>query len=131
MELAVSDMALCERLTPEFLQSRQAVLDHARLIVFDENLPQESIEWLAAHARVPLLADPVSTAKAEKLRPVLRSLDTIKPNRIEAELLSGVEIRDRASLERAADALLEKGLRRVFISLSAGVLRARMNEFHQ
>ena len=40
----------------------------------------------------PLFADPVSTVKAEKLRPILGKIHTLKPNRIEAELLSGVAI---------------------------------------
>ena len=69
---------------------------------------------------MPIFADPVSTAKAEKLKPVLGKLHTLKPNRIEAELLSGVAITDDASLDRAADALLATGLHRVFISLGGG-----------
>ena len=40
----------------------------------------------------------MSTAKAVKLQPVLGKLHTLKPNRIEAELLSGVTITDEASL---------------------------------
>ena len=66
---------------------------------------------------MPICADPVSTAKAEKLGGVLGKLHTLKPNRIEAELLSGVAITDEDSLRRCGDALLETGLRRVFISL--------------
>ena len=55
-----------------------------------------------------------------KLKPILGKLHTIKPNRIEAELLSGVPITDGASLRKAADTLLNTGLQRVFISLGAG-----------
>ena len=63
--------------------------------------------------------------KAEKLRPVLGRLHTLKPNRQEAELLSGVPITDEKSLRRAADVLLETGLRRVFLTLGPhGVLAA-------
>ncbi len=77
---------------------------------------------------MPIFADPVSTAKAEKLRPVLGKLHTLKPNRMEAELLSGVTITDEKSLNEAADALLATGLRRVFISLGGdGVLAADHN----
>ena len=68
-------------------------------------------------ASAPLRADPVSTAKAGKVQPVLGRLHTLKPNRIEAELLSGVPITDEESLDAAADALLATGLHRVFISL--------------
>ena len=74
---------------------------------------------------MPNFADPVSTAKAAKLKPVLGRLHTLKPNRMEAELLSGVAITDEASLNQAADALLATGLRRVFLSLGAdGVFAA-------
>ena len=64
-----------------------------------------------------MFVDPVSTAKAVKVKPVLGRLHTLKPNRIEAELLSGVAITGDESLARCADALLSTGLHRVFISL--------------
>ncbi|MFR0788393.1 MAG: PfkB family carbohydrate kinase [Vescimonas sp.] len=50
---------------------------------------------------------------------MLGKLHTLKPNRLEAELLSGVPITDTDSLHRAAQTLLETGLHRVFISLGA------------
>ena len=125
MALAMSDMDIYRHITPAFLSSRSALLGSAQLIVLDTNIPAESIAWLAENCRVPLFADPVSTVKAEKLRPVLGKLHTLKPNRLEAELLSGVAITDEASMNRAADALLATGLRRVFISLgSDGVFAA-------
>ncbi len=128
MALALSDMDICQRLTPAFLASRAPLLNSAQVIVVDANIPAESIDWLTQHIHLPIFADPVSTAKAEKLRPVLGRLHTLKPNRLEAELLSGVPITDEGSLNRAADALLDTGLRRVFISLGGdGVLCADHN----
>ena len=125
MQLAVSDMDIYDHLTPQVLQSRRQLLDGSQVVVLDTNLPAETVVWVAENCRAPIFADPVSTAKAEKLRPVLGRLHTLKPNRIEAELLSGVAISDDASLRRAADALLETGLHRVFISLGAdGVFAA-------
>ena len=125
MQLAVSDMDIYENLTPRVLESRHQLLDGSQVVVLDTNLPSESIQWVAENCRAPIFADPVSTAKAEKLRPVLGKLHTLKPNRLEAELLSGVPITDDDSLYRAADALLETGLHRVFISLGAdGVFAA-------
>lgn len=125
MQLAVSDMDIYDHLTPQVLQSRRQLLDGSQVVVLDTNLPAETVAWVAENCHAPIFADPVSTAKAEKLRPVLGRLHTLKPNRIEAELLSGVAISDDASLRRAADALLETGLHRVFISLGAdGVFAA-------
>lgn len=120
MKLAISDMDIYSHLTPAFLASKLSLFNNAKLLVVDTNIPAESIAWLVEHVEVPVFADPVSTAKAEKLRPVLGKLHTIKPNRIEAELLSGVSITDERSLRRAANVLLKTGLRQVFISLGAG-----------
>ena len=80
-------------------------------------LPAGALAYLADHCTAPLLVDPVSTVKAEKVRPILGKLHTLKPNRMEAESLSGMKITDRASARRAAEKLLETGLERVFISL--------------
>lgn len=120
MALAVSDMDIYRHLTPQMLSHRQKLLMGSQVIVLDTNIPQESIQYLAENSSVPIFADPVSTAKAGKLKPVLGRLHTLKPNRMEAELLSGVAITDEASLNRAADVLLETGLRRVFVSLGGG-----------
>ena len=111
MRAAINDMEVLQRLTPEYLASQLDLLNRAAAIVLDANLPQETILWLAQHCSPPLFADPVSTAKAERLRPALPYLHTLKPNAMEAELLSG-----RAEAERAAQALLRRGVKRVFIS---------------
>ena len=125
MALAVSDMEIYKHLTPQMLAQRQTLLNASQAVVLDTNIPAESIEWLADHCAAPLFADPVSTAKAVKLKPVLGKLHTLKPNRIEAELLSGVKITDDASLQKAAETRLDTGLHRVFISLgSDGVFAA-------
>ena len=128
MALAVSDMEIYRHLTPRVLAQRQKLFSASQVLVIDTNIPEESIVWLAENAGVPIFADPVSTAKAAKLKPVLGRIHTLKPNRLEAELLSGVPITGEASLNRAADALLSTGLRRVFISLGGdGVFAADHN----
>lgn len=129
MALAMSDMEICERITPKYLAANLPLLNNAQLVVTDTNIPASSLVYLAEHCAAPIFADPVSTAKAEKLKPILGKLHTIKPNRIEAELLSGVKITDEASLREAAKTLLATGLHRVFISLgSDGVFAADHKE---
>ena len=83
---------------------------------------------LAEHCTAPIFADPVSVSKAGKLKPYLSKINTLKPNRIEAEYLSGVKITDQTSLQKAADVLLSTGLHRVFISCGTdGVFGADHN----
>ena len=131
MALAVSDMEIYKHLTPQLLAQRQTLLNASQAVVLDTNLPAESIQYLAEHCTAPLFADPVSTAKAVKLKPVLGKLHTLKPNRIEAELLSGVSITDDASLRKAAETLLDTGLHRVFISLGSDGVFAADRSGHQ
>lgn len=126
MALAVSDMAVCEKITPGYLAANLTVLQNAQVVVADANIPAQSLQYLAENSTVPLFVDPVSTAKAEKLRPILHKIHTLKPNRLEAELLSGVKIERKEDVVKAADALTELGLHRMFISLGADGVYAAM-----
>lgn len=123
MALAVSDMEICKKITPSYLARNLSLINNAQVVVVDTNLPEESLLYLAEHCEVPLFCDPVSTRKGKKLLPVLSRIHTLKPNRLEAEILSGVPIRSEADLDEAVDVLLTKGVKRLFISLGAdGVL---------
>ena len=128
MALAVSDMAICEEITPSYLAANLALLQNAQVVVADCNIPAESLRYLAENVTVPLFIDPVSTVKAEKLRPILHKIHTLKPNRLEAELLSGVKIGSKEDVAKAADRLLQMGVHRLFISLGADGVLAAMGE---
>ena len=130
MALAVSDMSICEKITPDYLAANLSVLQNAQVIVADANIPQESLVFLAENCQVPLFVDPVSTAKAEKLRPILGKIHTLKPNRLEAELLSGVPIHTREDVEKAAEVLTGLGVHRMFISLGTDGVCAAMGQEH-
>ena len=129
MAVALSDMAICERIDTDYLSANASVLHNAQVVVADTNIPQESLIYLAENCQVPLFCDPVSTTKAEKLRPILHKIHTLKPNRLEAELLSGVKIEKPEDVEKAAQALLDMGVHRMFISMGAdGVYAATQEE---
>ncbi len=128
MALAVSDMSVCEKITPAYLAENLSLLQNAQVVVADTNIPAESLAYLAENLTVPLFIDPVSTVKAEKLRPILSRIHTLKPNRLEAELLSEVSIRSLSDVEAAADKLTELGVHRMFISLGADGVYAAMGD---
>ena len=119
MALALSDMAVCDEITPSYLAENLSLLQNAKVVVADTNIPAESLCYLAENCTQPLFVDPVSTKKASKLLPILDKIHTLKPNRLEAELLSGVTIRDKADVAKAAQVLQDKGVERLFISLGA------------
>ncbi len=124
MLAAVSDMETSRRLTPEFLAQRLDLINGGDALVIDANLSQPGIEYLAANCTVPIFADAVSAAKAPRLMPSLGRFTAFKPNRMEAQLLTG-----RSTVEEAASQLLATGLGRVFVTLGAdGVYCADRNE---
>ena len=128
MAIAVSDMEICEKLTPDYFASQLDLLNGAAAVVIDANLPRGSIAYLTEHCTAPIFIDPVSTVKAEKLRPILGKIHTLKPNRLEAELLSGVPIRQPEDAAKAADALMKLGVHRLFLSLGADGVYAAMGD---
>ena len=114
MALAVNDMSAMECLTPEAMESRMKALNAADACVLDANLQKDTLLYIARNAAVPLILDPVSCAKAPRVKEILPFLTAIKPNRMEAEALTG-----ERNVEKAATALLAKGVKHVFISLGA------------
>ncbi len=124
MVAAVNDMSLADRMTPEVLARLLPALSRAPLVALDANLPAETIEMLSMSVKAPLLLDPVSGFKAARARNVIGRFEAVKPNALEARALSGEE-----EIDRAAQWFLEKGTRRVFISLGAeGVYYADARE---
>ena len=129
MSMALSDMEICKRISPAYLAANLPLIQNAQVVVADTNISEESLVYLAENCRQPLFCDPVSTAKAEKLRPILHKIHTLKPNRLEAELLSGVKIESREDAAKAVRVLLDKGVHRVFLSMGAeGVYAAAAQE---
>ena len=123
MDAAVSDMELMAALTPAYLRSRLDEIDDADAVVLDGNLPAETIAFLCENLRAPIVADPVSTAKAPRFASVLGRLAAIKPNLLEARALTG-----KQSPEDCAEALLRSGVGSVFLSLGAKGLLAASGE---
>jgi pseudouridine kinase len=118
MALAVSDMEASAEITPRSIEERKQLLRSAAMIVADANLPAETLEYLAAiSAGVPLVVDPVSVTKAERVRPILGSIHTLKLNRLEAGALAGRDTATRDGLRHAGAFFRERGVKNTFITL--------------
>ncbi len=116
--IAVSCMDVLDRLTVEKMMERSEYFKNASLIILDANLNREVLRYIVEEFRdAPVFIDPVSSVKVEKIRDFSGKFHTIKPNGIEAEILTGVPIADRGSMEKAGDVLLARGTEQVFISL--------------
>ena len=120
MQIGIADMEITDFITPEYLSGKMDEINGFDAVVLDANLSFEAVKYTAESCTAPIYADPVSTAKAGRLLPVLDRIYAIKPNIYEAEKLTG-----ERDPERAARALINAGVRRVFISLGEeGMLAA-------
>ena len=119
MNCAVNDMQIQRLLTPEWIEPRLGLLNSMDAVCIDANLPEETIAYLASELRAPLFADAVSAAKVQRLRPALPKMHSFKPNRLEAELLTGMQINDMIDASEAARRLMDAGVKRVYLSMDA------------
>lgn len=119
MYCAINDMHAQSLLTPEWIEPQLELLNAMDAVCIDANLPEESIDFLARELRVPIFADAVSAAKVHRLRAALPRMHCFKPNRLEAELLTGVKINDMIDAAEAAKRLLDTGLERLYLTMGA------------
>ncbi|MCR5098205.1 MAG: carbohydrate kinase family protein [Lachnospiraceae bacterium] len=119
MELAIADMAIFENLTLDFFISKLPAIDNSQIVILDANLPPDTIRELCSQIKAPVFAETVSYNKAVHIKEALPHLTLTAPNALEAEILSGVPVdaTDKRSVERAADALLNTGLKNVVITM--------------
>ena len=117
MDLALSHVDIVKQITPEYLESVSDVINSAVAVVADCNLTQESLLKLKKICKVPLYVDTVSVSHADKIKGHLDGIDTLKPNLLEAEFLTDMIIESEYDCLEAARALIDQGVRRVFISM--------------
>ena len=118
MELAICNMDILERITPEFIDNARQLIEQSRIVALDTNLEPELLEYVVKTTKgTAKFLDPVSAAKAVRAEDIIGEFDIIKPNLLEAEILSGIKIRDEKDIIKAGDAFLDKGVQKVYITL--------------
>ena len=105
-------------LLTEDIDKAKSTLEEADIILMQLEVPIETVEYAATIAKsygkkVILNPAPVSVLSNS----FLSCVHTILPNRIEAEMLSGIKVIDEESAWRAAKAIGEKGIENVVITL--------------
>ena len=118
MLLGMSDMRIIEDLPNGYLDENRTLLKQADAIVCDACLPPALLEHLIALTAgcTPVFIDPVSTAYARQMQPVAGLFNAIKPNQMELSILSGLPADTPTQIERACEALLGRGTKRIAVS---------------
>nr|WP_315212032.1 carbohydrate kinase [uncultured Duganella sp.] len=132
MVVALADMALYDRMTPEFLGSRLPQRAAASMTVADLNLPADSVSALLESARadnVPLILVAVSQPKMARLPADLTGLRLLILNRGELETLAGRALPTEADVRLACRAVLARGARDIIVTCGGqGVFHTRDGE---
>ena len=132
MVVALADMALYDRITPEFLASRLPQRSAAAMTVADLNLPAASIAALLAGARadnLPLVIVAVSQPKMARLPADLSGLRLLILNRGELETRAGRPLPTEADVRAACNQIQAQGAQDVIVTCgSQGVFHTRAGE---
>jgi len=108
------------KLMPEDVKEAESDIASSGALVAQLEVPIETIEFaaeLANKSKVPFILDP---APAQKLSPeLLNMVDVLTPNETEAQILTGIEVKDQESAEAAAKKLLEYGVKNVILTMGA------------
>jgi ribokinase len=107
-------------LLPADLAKVEEAIDTAGLIVMQLEIPVETVEFVAEMAAAKNKKVILNPAPAQTLSSrLLRNLYIITPNETEAELLSGIKISGRDSIEKAAKKIVEMGVDHVIVTLGS------------
>lgn len=119
MEIALSSMDNIEKMDIGFIETKREIIENSKVCVIDTNIPKATIEYILKNYKATdFFLDTVSTEKAKKVIDLISYFHTIKPNKIEAEKLSGIEIKSDEDLESVIEYFHIKGVKNVFITLS-------------
>ncbi len=110
------------QLKPDDVLKAESAIKEADLVVVQLETPLETIEFtaeLAARAGVPLLLDPAPAPDGCLPDDLMKKITVLKPNETEAQRLTGIPVTDISSAQKAADVLLDKGVKQVLITLGS------------
>ncbi|MCY6353766.1 carbohydrate kinase family protein [Clostridium sp. ZS2-4] len=118
MVSAIVDMKSIDEIDYEFIDLKADIIKNSEFTFLDADNP-ENLEYILTtfKGETEFILDPVSAAKAENIKHLIKYFHTIKPNRHEAEVLAGFEINTDEDLKKAAEYFLSLGIKNVFISL--------------
>lgn len=118
MVSAIVDMDSLDEIDRDFIDSKREVICKSEYTFLDSDNP-EILEYILTTyiGKTNFVLDPVSASKAENIKHLIKYFHTIKPNRIEAEILCGFKIENEDDLRRAGEYFLSLGIKNIFISL--------------
>jgi len=118
MHIGIAHMDILHNMDLSYIQKVAPRIRNATYCVVDTNLP-EILAYLLKHFRVPFVLDTVSASKAVKAKHLIGYCHTVKANKLEAEVLSGISIRSRRDLPKVGRYFMERGVQESFVTMGS------------
>jgi pseudouridine kinase len=118
--VALDDTTAISALTPEYISDHASLLEQARMVVIDANVPLTTAETLLSICRaaeVPVALEPVAYAPALRYRPLAGAFYLMTPNAVEAQALTGLPVANMEQGSLAAKQLVAAGVQIAIITL--------------
>jgi pseudouridine kinase len=116
MNLAIADMEILNKLKAQDFEFGIHQMHEEDYCAIDTNLSVDILETLCPKIHAKIAMDPISTQKAVKAQTILKYLSVFKPNVMEAELICGFKINDKASIIKALNYFTDHGVKEIFIT---------------
>lgn len=119
MQVAFSDMAICQQMNREWVLSNKTILKKSRFIIVDLNLAPSGVETviqLAREEKIPLALVPVSGPKMKRLPQDLHGIDWLVVNQDESEDYFHKTVQTEDDFVDLAHAWLERGVQNIVIT---------------
>ncbi len=118
MVSAVVDMKIVDKFTTDFIDLKADIIKNCEYMILDSDRP-DIVEYILKNfeGQTKFILDPVSGPKSEGIKHLVKYFHTIKPNRYEAEIMCGFEIKTDEDVRKAGKYFIDLGVENVFITL--------------
>ena len=108
----------CDNITEAEVTRTHKLIDEAEIVLLQLEVNMDAIERVVDYAHAKGKKIVLNTAPARKLpESLLKKLDIVTPNEIEAGILTDTKVETEADAEKAAQILMKKGVKNVVVTM--------------
>lgn len=127
--VGASDMNVLNLITIDSLTRLKDVINDDDYVLFDTNLKEELIGYIANNLKGIKVVDAISASKVLKLKGALNRIDILKVNKLEAEKLLG-KCLEKHELDKGVKAIQDLGVKEVILSDGSDIFLTKDRVYH-
>lgn len=125
--VGASDMSILDSIDSTYLSKFKDIIEDDDYLIFDSNLKEETIEYIANNLKGIKIVDAISANKVNKLLNVLERIDVLKVNLIEAEKIANRKLDSDDKIESFVKELNRK-VKEVLLTKSCDLFVGKDNQ---